>query len=321
MGPRVSRVVCACLLLASGCGRAVMAPGVVMRPAAVPIRSFPHIVFVPAEGPESRAMARRLASHVDSDEVRVELRSRSVLEASRSSLGPASVVVSITVNIGDRSGTEWQRRPDVTCDPGGCVEMLRPRLSEVTVVEGAVRLRVRGRAVGRTLQDMTAEAFESGDDPLGARLRVRERLARRVLGWMDQRLERVRVRLLPVDDVAFDEALEAAAEGRWGDAREQVEARFSSGAPDSWSPEIRARALYDLGVIRRFAPGGPERFGSARAALERAVRLQPTRRYSDALEALTAHERASQQLRAQRAARLHNFRLHSLHVPDGYSEP
>lgn len=304
-----------------GCTRAVTARGVVMRPAAVPVRSFPHIVLVPAEGPESQAMARRLAAHLDSDEVRVDRRSRAGLEAMRDTLGPASVVVSVTVNIGDRTGAEWRRRPEMTCDPGGCMEVLRPRLSQVTVVEGTVRLRIHGARDARALQDMTAEAFESGNDPLGARLRVRERLAARVLGWVDQRLERVRVPLLPVDDPAFDRALLTAAEGRWAEAHQAVEARFSAGDVDGWPPETRARALYDLGLIRRFAPGGPDRFAAARQALSQAVRLHPTRRYADALEALAVHERASRQLRAQQAARLHNFRLHSLHVPDGYSEP
>jgi hypothetical protein len=73
-----------------------------------------------------------------------------------------------------------------------------------------------------------------------------------------------------------------------------------------WEPVDRARVYYDLGQVRRFDPdtmGDVDRhFAAARAALEMANQLDPSRRYARALRDLDDHRRASLLLDQQQEA-------------------
>src|SRR5690606_33528910 len=135
---------------------------------------------------------------------------------------------------------------------------------------------------------------EVGEDVLGMRLRVVERLVTRAQRLIDQRTESVEVHLEEVEAEEVVAALERIRVGDWTRGREALE-RYVEGAGFAAQPdEVRARVLYDLGQARRFDTTieAERRFARAGEAMRAAVRLRPQSRYATALAELAAHRRS-----------------------------
>lgn len=303
------------LALTSACGGGLTVAGTVVRPAAVPLRAFPHILVVRGSGEESREVAEQLAAHLGGSrsEVRTPTAEEVAALRERGALRPGTVVVAVDAELFQEDRPTWGRRDMMDCGPVGCVETQRPAMQSTPVVIGRVRLTVTDGPSGRALQREDLVEEEVGPDVLGSRLRVLERLGERTTSLVDQRAEPVRVELLHVDAPEVRRALELIARGQWAHGASALQAFAESTAMDALPPDARARVLYDLGQARRFDPSLPpeERDARASEALRAAVRTVPDARYAAAIVELSAHRRSRALVRAQEEARTHNFRLAS----------
>lgn len=318
-GPSIPGCLVGAILLA-GCSHALTVRGTVVQPAQVPVRAFPNILVTGDASPEGQhladVMARHLAggrSHVqrlDAGEIRVRRVAREI--------PPATVVVQIAVELLRRGRPEWGRQDELDCGPLGCVESRHPYVRDVPVVVGHLVVTVVDGPSGGTLQREELTEEESGVDLLGMRLRVLERLAKRIRELVDQRAEAVTVELHPVDHPTVRAALEDIRAGAWRDGRIRLERLVESEAFDELSREQQALVLYDLGQCRRFDRSLPpdHRFESAAEALRAAVRLRPEPRFAAALGELSAHRHSRDMVLEQHAAMAHNFRIGGSESPE-----
>ncbi len=299
--------------LAGGCTPAVTVRGAVLQPARVPIRAFPTILVVTNADPDTETLADAVARHLEGGDSTVRRLREVELDDLRDAgqVARATAVVRLRVTVTTREQARWDRRSELSCGPGGCIQRARSVVAGVPIVVGDVALDVIDGPSGRVLQRERLLAEESGPDDVAARLRVAERLVERVGELVDQRTEQVAVQLLPLEEPAVREALQTIAEGRWGAGRRQLERFVAGPAFASLPPRDQARALYDLGQARRFDRSLPAetRFDRAAEALRRAVRLTPEPRFAEALAQLDDHRRSRAMVAEQRAATAHNFAL------------
>lgn len=311
---RVARgVVVAIVLACVGCAGGLTARGAVTYPARVPVRAFPHIVLTTRAGEEAEVVAERLAAHLRDGPSTVRRMRVEELEARRAAgaIAPATGVLSIQLRLTRGDRPEWARREELSCGPDGvCLDTRRPVLESTPVVNARLVLRVSDGQSGRELQREVLAEEEVGEDVLGMRLRVVERLVARAERLIDQRTEPVEVRLEEVDAPEVRAALDAIRGGDWTRGRERLEAVVEQPTFARQPAEVRARVLYDLGQARRFDTtiAAERRFALAGEAMRAAVRLRPESRYAAALAALAAHRRSRAMVIEQAEATAHNSR-------------
>jgi hypothetical protein len=301
------------LVLLGGCGGGVAVRARVVRPAAVPVRAFPHILVMAERGSENERIAAHLTRHLADGDSRVRRIGADGLAALRRSGGvpPNTIVLRVRTRWVRTTRTTWVRsRASIPCPGLRCLASTpNATLVDVAVLQGRLTLRVEVGATGRTLQVQTVREEEAGDDELRMRLAVIDRLIRRGTRLLDQRAETVRVQLLAVDRVPVEQALQAIEAGDWRRGRALLEAFVDTPTHAALPVSDRARVAYDLGQALRFDGSLPaaERFDAAARWLRRAARLRPERRYAEALDALYAHRQHVEQVRAQQAATSYNF--------------
>ncbi len=308
---------------ATGCSNVITVRAEVLRPARVPLRVFPRIVVVPSDDAASQRLGQRLIAHLQTGRSIVERASESRSERmlSRGSLPRGTVVVRVRAVLTESERSVVTRRQTIECGPLGCWDEHRDRIEAVVLIEGHVVLTVLDGPSGRSLQRQVVSAEEVGRDVLGMRLRVFERLVTSTAELVDQRTELVDIELLPVESRAVHAALDAIQSGAWARGRSLLELVVRSSAFTSWTAEQRALVHYDLGQAHRFDPSVPPdvRFERASESLGAAVRLDPQRRFAEALEALETQRRSQNLVIEQRDAASHNFRIAS--EDDGIPPP
>jgi hypothetical protein len=301
------------MLVASGCGSALTVRGEVTRPARVPVRAFARIVVVSADNPESVDLAHAVARHLASGRSNVERaddeRVRSMRE--QGLLEVASVVVELRTTLIRRNHSEWGQHDELDCGPGGCFESRRNTIHDVPVLDGHVLVTVTDGPSGRELQQVELTDEETGEDLIGIRLRVLDRLSERALALFDQRTMEVPVALFPIGHPSVQRAIARVGQGRWSEGRLLLERLVASGEFDSLAAGQRALVLYDLGQTKRFDASIPasRRFAEAERALQAAVRLSPQPFFARALDDLDEHRRSRAMVHEQDEARAYNFAL------------
>jgi len=189
------------------------------------------------------------------------------------------------------------------CSFGRCYSRMRTDYVDEAVVSLTVTMSVRDIRSGRVIHSVQEAAELTGG---GRRLSAAliDRVMDTLLPYLDQRTERVRVRLLSVPDPRVEQAIEHLHAGEWREGRVLLEEAVRSPEVHAMDAEMRARALYDLSVARRFDPTTLDdiarHYAAARAPLEAAIELDPERvTYRDARSALNADEARAQALAAQ----------------------
>jgi tetratricopeptide (TPR) repeat protein len=297
-----------------GCAGVRSAVASVRSPAEIPIRAFPRVVLVPGLGRHDREVADALALHLASTglgDVRVE--AQGAVEASGSE-APGTAIVNLYVALTATSRTEWITRPDTVCGAVGCYSTPRTTPVHTPVAEARLFVVVRDGGTGRKLQEAVLVARSSATTQTFMERSIVRDLSEQVRRAVDVRQERVRVDVLDVDHEGAALAVAHLRDGEWHEGGELFEAFLASGAAASLAPRDRARAYYDLGIARRFDDAGradPDaRFARARAAIEKAIELDPGQeRYAAALAALETHREHARALREQQLALEHNRSL------------
>jgi hypothetical protein len=280
----------------------------------MPVRAFPNVWIVSSRGRDDRRVARALAAHLRERKTsRVELVSRRVLAERRveGKVHAATVVVELAVRHEQRTHAEWGTDPELLCDELGCEGVGGETGLDVERIRSRLSVRVSDGATDRELQHLTLRVVEHGSTFLAMRVAAVSGLIERLQVVTEQRARKVPIELYPVADLdGMDDALDLAEEGRWEEARASVEA-LAAGPAAGLPPRPHAVFLHDLSLIRRFSGREPtlEDLAGARAALEEAMRLSPSRRYRAALRDVAAHQRTMLRVLEQRAAARHNFEL------------
>lgn len=303
------------IALAGGCASTTVR-GTLQIPAAIPLRSFPH-VFV-ASGPQLAEiqLSQALVDHLRDGRRRVQRVERAELEQMRTqgSIPLASVVVILELDTRRVSRTRFQTRPETVCGPAGCYTRNRTDAYDVPTMHGRLRVTVHEGPSARVLQRVSEAVSEEGYGWARMESRIVRRLAQTITRLVDPRTENVNVVLLRVDVPEVERAIAEIGEGAWRRGRVRLERVARSDAVRGLDAETRARVLYDLGIARRFDPlsiqRDPQRhFRAAEASLQAAIRLDPDPLYDRALHQLRAHQRQVSMLHEQREAAEHNFRL------------
>ncbi|MGF1467019.1 MAG: hypothetical protein ACFCGT_12880 [Sandaracinaceae bacterium] len=311
--------------LAGGCGGAIAAQGEVLQPAEVPVRTFPRILIVASEDPEDQRVAQQLEAHLEGGPSSVRVVTPSELRALRQQhvVPPGTAALRVVTTLEESSRPTWAQRDVLQCGAFGCFGTRRAYVAEVPVVKARLILSVSDGRTAANLQRVELEESESGHDVLAMRLRVLATLGTRAARLLDQRAERVTVHLLPVEAEEVRLALRDLSRGRWSAGRQRLEAFVGSPSYRALPPPERARVLYDLALARRFDAALPEvvRFQDAAEALHAAMRLSPETPFAEALRDLESHRRSRDLVRAQEAARSHNFALRGDREPSPIPDP
>ncbi len=293
--------------------------GSIAQPARVPVRAFPRIVITASDDPESRELADKVARHLSSGRSGVDRVRRERIERlrERGELEIASVVVEVRATLSRRDRAEWGRREVLDCLPLGCFETSRASIRDVAVLHGELVVAVADGPSGRALQRVEISEEEEGDDVLGMRLRVLDRLGRQALELVDQRTEEVPIQLFPIAHPDVQRAVIAVGNGRWEEGRVLLQLFVRSRAWQELPAEHRALVLYDLGQTLRFdrSLDADRRFDAAERVLRAAVRLTPSPLYARALDDLEHQRRMRALVREQHEATAHNFALQGGDVP------
>ena len=313
--PRISVWWWVCFSL--GCGQSLTVTAPMQVPAAVPVRTFPHVVVTAGHEEKEAALADNLARHLSADsQVETQRLGRDVLGALRAqrSLPAASVVVEIELRLRQSYDSRFTTRPQTVCGAGGCFTRNRTISVDVPQLRARVQLTVSSGPSGEVLQRYSFEVLEEGRDWPPMERRALEQTAARLRGLVDSQVQHATVQLRRVDSPEVALALRLMEQGQWRRARITLERAVRGEAAGSLSPKERAKVLYNLHVARRFDPVSlaedPNRhFEAAAAPLRRAIQLDPSSRYADALRELDAHRARLEQVRRQREAALHNFQL------------
>jgi hypothetical protein len=306
-----------------GCGGSVQVGSLVELPPELPVRVFPEVAVVPGTAPEDLDVADALARHLAAgafgglEDARVVRLDDLGLERrrERGSFGPASAVIHVRTRVIESVRPTLFTRPETVCTAWGCSTIRRTVVEDFPVVMGRVVLRVTEGRSGRLLQELALEEREEGADTLSMRLRVVERLRRRVLGAVDPGQRQVGIELLDVDDPEVRAALEAVRAGHPSEARTRLERLVAREGFAQQPPELRARVLFDLGQVRRLdAREASEELqesvlARAEEELRESLRLHPAPEYARALSQLSEERAARARMRAHRAAASHNFAL------------
>lgn len=303
------------LALACGCASTTVR-GTLQIPAAIPLRSFPH-VFV-ASGPQLAEiqLSQALVDHLRDGERRVQRVERAELEQMRAqgSIPLASVVVIVELDTRRVSRTRFQTRPETVCGPAGCYTRNRTDAYDVPMLHARLRLTIHEGPSARVLQRVREAVSEEGYGWGRMETRIVRRLIETLARMVDARTENVKVALLRVGVPEVERAIEDIDAGDWRRGRVRLERVARTEEVRGLDAESRARVFYDLGMARQYDPetirADPERhFRSAEEALQAAIRLDPDPLYDRALRALQAHRQQVSMLQEQREAAEHNFRL------------
>ena len=306
------------LLLSIGCGAGTTVSGTVVHPAAMPVRSFPSIWIAGGHLDHEVLLLDALAQHLregpraTAEVRRVELDDLEPLRVS-GRIPPATVVLILDLRFREGTRSEWTSRPETVCGPVGCYTTQRSYVYELPTLRGSLSIAVYDGPTARVLQRLTLREADEGrgyDD-------MRDRIARvfrdRLLASVDQRRDQIDVVLLGVDVPEVERAIEVIDEGDWSAGRRMLEEAWRSPAVRALGPEDRARVLHDIGQARRFDPATlddpDEHFAAAERAFRAAMRLDPHRRYENALRALRQHRSEVVVARAQEEAAEHNYRM------------
>jgi hypothetical protein len=298
-------------LLASGCGRSSVS-AVVSYPAAMPLRVYPVVLVAFGPEPAGADVAARVEMHLRSpvgsspavDARRMPRENVDQLIAA-GTLEPGTAVVDLSSLSSVRVQTVPRTINYQDCSFGRCVSRMRTDYVDEAVVSLTVTMAVRDIRSGRVIHSVQEAAELTGG---GRRLSAAliDRVMDTLLPYLDQRTERVRVRLLSVPDPRVEQAIVHLRAGEWRAGRVLLEEAVRSPELHAMDAETRARALYDLSVARRFDPTTMEditrHYAAARAPLDAAIELDPQRvAYRDARGALDADEARAQALAAQHA--------------------
>lgn len=301
-------------LLAFGCAPTSTVTAHVVRPAQVPVRSFPRVWIAARHSPEAH-MADALARHLaGGDGVEVRRVDVEDLEPARRAdrIPVATAVVLLEMSFEREVRTEWTTRPSTVCGSYGCSTVPRSYPYDVPILRGLLEVRVYDGPSAEVLQEVVLEETDRGRTDAALRRRVSDALLRRLLAMVDQRFEQVRVVLLDVELDGVDGVVDVIRQGDWHGGRVRLEKLATTQEADRLDPEQRARLLYVLGQARRFDPAvleDPHRqLLLAEEALRRARELDDRPLYRRALEDLARHREEVLVVLRQRAAAERNER-------------
>jgi tetratricopeptide (TPR) repeat protein len=188
----------------------------------------------------------------------------------------------------------------------GCTTFSSVQSFDVPVLEASLDIAVFDGATGSLLQEERLEHVEEGRDWDRMRPIAAERLLAKLVPMLQEHERSERVELLEVDLDPANAAIAHAVEGRWHDARALLERAAASPEMSELDAPDAARLYYDLGLARCFDATTErsleERFEGARGALRRALDLDPSARYRDALHLVERHFDNARVLREQRSA-------------------
>lgn len=306
------RRVMACLLaLVAGCSAPIQLTATALQPAGLPLRSFPHVFIVGGQLPQERRIARGLAAHLErnghvSAPVVAETALRQRLASTPLPVG--SVIVELALSL--REMAYRQSAPTRTvCDTLSCY-VLPASTQEMPVLQARLELTVRDGASLAVRQRVAVKALEAAANPRQLEREVTLTLIERLRVLVDQRRLVVSVDLVAPDLPGVGAAVDAAEDGDWQAARQQLQAiaTRSSGA----DPATRAGLLHDLAQAHRFADEAsePQALKRALALMREAGVLQPgNRRYQRGVATLARDLQNAQMLQRQRVTAAHNFAL------------
>lgn len=298
--------------------------GTLQIPAAIPLRSFPHIYV--ASGPQMAEiqLSQALVDHLRDGQREVQRIERAELERLRTqgSIPLASVVVLLELETRRLTRTRFTQRPETVCGPAGCYTRNRTDAYDVPTLHTRLRMTVHEGPSARVLQRVSESVSEEGYGWARMETRTVTRLVQTITQLVDARTENVAVRLLSVDVPEVERAITEIGQGEWRQGRVRLERVARTDAVQDLEARERARVFYDLGIARRFDPVSIERdpqrhFRSAEASFEAAIRLDPDPLYERALRELRAHQQQVSMLQEQREAAEHNFRLRDTNVNVG----
>ena len=320
------RATLATLALLCACS-ATTVSGTLQIPAAIPLRTFPHI-FV-ASGPQLAEiqLSQALVDHLRDGQRHVQRVERAELEhmRARGAIPLASVVVIVELDQRRINQTRFQTRPETVCGPAGCYTRNRTDAFDVPTLHGRLRVTVHEGPSARVLQRVSEAVSEEGYGWARMESRIVQRLLRTITRMVDARTERVAVQLLRVDVPEVERAIAEIGDGRWRRGRVRLERAARTDDVRELDDVVRARVLYNLGIARRFDPvtirRDPQRhFRSAEASLQAAIRLDPDPLYDRALRELQAHRQQVSMLHEQREAAEHNYRLRDASTGSGNTD-
>jgi len=302
--------------LCGGCAHTLRVRASVIEPAGIPVRAFPYVWLEHGQLPAEEELAQGLATYLaQTPGIDVRVVSGDQLAAARAggTLRPATVVISLRLQVQERMRAEWTSRPQTVCDSVGCFTVSRAYDYDIPVLDGELVVRVTDALTSQELQRAVLKAREEGREYDAMLPRLVVALAARLQQVTEQRVVSVDVTLLEVSLESVTAALRLAEAGDWPAARERLEAALAAGEFDALDSETRARALYDLAQARRFGSRRGEAvlvaMQSARAALEQASVADPQSIYTEALTALDADINRRRMVEDQRAAAEHNFAI------------
>jgi len=302
--------------LFSACGAVTHVDALVIRPATIPLRSFPRVWVASGFLPEERAIADALVRHLRA-QGRVEARwmDPDTLEPlrQRGEIPPATLVVRIAVSAEESLRTDWSTRPETVCGPVGCYTRNRSYTYSIPMVRAQLVLTVHDGPSARVEQRVRLRATDEGREYGVLRHRVTAQLIRRLQEMVDQRIEEVEIPVLEMDRPEVEQAIAHMQQGEWRAARRLLHRLHRGPTFAQLPPDQQARLFYNLGHAYRFDPRAqddPEAFlQSAERAYERALQLDRDDRYREALAALRSYRREMAAITAQREAADRNFRI------------
>ncbi len=292
--------------------------GEVLHPAELPVRSFAPILVAHAGDADSREVGAALVEALVRGGTAAELRA-----ASEATSPGMALRVELAVMFRQRVETRWSTRPENVCGPYGCyVRQVSYPYDAVTLV-GEVGVSIRDVVADRLLAERRIARQELGGDSSARRAHVRNLLAVALLGLVDPRVERVRVRFARVRVPEAELAREAARAGDWDAAEAHLVTLRDGPAFAALDPEDRARVLHDMALAIRFgrtARAEPsEALGRALVVIEQARALHDAEAHRVLEAALRAQLEEARVLERQRAAV--GVPAASIPVPEGYGLP
>lgn len=263
------------LLTLWGCAGPVVTEAVIVSPAALPLRAYPHILIVPGPLDADRHVAAGLARHLRArGDSRVKVISAARLRAHTADapLPGATVIVELMVDTDEHFQVLLERYPSTTCDSLGCYPSPANGGQDVPVVRATLHVTTRAGNSMRVLQRLRLRVMEASGDyesltrfavvGLGARLRAATEQIPRV----------VELHLVPVPGgtgvPGLVAALDFAADGDFVRAEKQVRGLLGRREVARLAAQAKAALYFNAGQIA-LARGG----GSDPRLARRALRL------------------------------------------------
>ncbi len=291
----------------------------VRYPAQVPLRVFPQVFVAADDDASAISLAASLVEHLQAGEIEARRVRTADVPAMRvrGELPNTSAVLRIELQLRQGTVALEHTRPEMVCGAAGCFSRRNQTMMDSPTLEGRMRLQVEAGPTGRVLQQHRVQKFEQGRTYATMRERVLDALRTELQTLVDESTHTISVHFFELS--GHEDAVEAIQAGDWHQAR-----RLLEGVVDVASEE-NPRALYNLGLARRFDPRtlelDPERhFRLSEEALLQAVQLEPDAIYHEALADMRRHRDGYAQLQAQQAAREHNFAMESEAPPTAGGE-